>query len=241
MQRLDHLDQELDHAAGRVELAAALALGAREAPEEVLVDATEEILGAALGVAHGDRADQVDQLAELLLVDGGAGVVLGQHALEARVLPLDRHHGGVDELADLGLLGVGLQVAPARLARHPEDVVGEILVAVFGVDRGLSLRLRPQAAPWRSSKASEMYLRKIRPRATCLYSAGSMWPRILSAAAQSFSSKPTVAPLGAFGGLLAIGGLVLQDPAGIDPRQPAQRTRTHLAPPASARTHPIRS
>ena len=33
------------------------------------------------------------------------------------------------------------------------------------------------------------------PSATCLYSAGSMWPRLLSAAVHSFSSKPTVAPL----------------------------------------------
>src|SRR5438477_9470795 len=40
-----------------------------------------------------------------------------------------------------------------------------------------------------SSKASEMYLRKMRPRQTCLYSEASMWPRILSAAAQSWASK----------------------------------------------------
>src|SRR5450830_665134 len=138
LERLDHLDQQLDHAARRVELAAALALGAGEAPEEVLVDAAEQVLAAALRVAHGDGADEVDELTELLLVDDGACVVFAQHALEARVLALDGHHGVVDELADLGLLGVGLQVAPARLARHPEDVVGEVLVAVFGVDAGLA-------------------------------------------------------------------------------------------------------
>src|SRR5687768_8919165 len=40
-----------------------------------------------------------------------------------------------------------------------------------------------------SSKASEMYLRKMRPRQTCLYSEASMCPRILSAAAQSWASK----------------------------------------------------
>src|SRR4051812_27182853 len=45
-----------------------------------------------------------------------------------------------------------------------------------------------------SSKASEMYLRKMRPRQTCLYSEASMWPRILSAAAQSWASKPRAAP-----------------------------------------------
>src|SRR5437870_1869420 len=40
-----------------------------------------------------------------------------------------------------------------------------------------------------------MYLRKIRPRTTCLYSAASMLERSLSAASQSFASKPSVAPL----------------------------------------------
>src|SRR6266566_5247836 len=44
-----------------------------------------------------------------------------------------------------------------------------------------------------ASKASEMYLRKIRPRTTCLYSAASMLLRSASAAAQSLASKPIVA------------------------------------------------
>ena len=44
-----------------------------------------------------------------------------------------------------------------------------------------------------SSKASEMYLRKIRPRTTCLYSAASMLLRSLSAASQSLASKPRFA------------------------------------------------
>src|SRR3989442_12729782 len=44
-----------------------------------------------------------------------------------------------------------------------------------------------------ASKASEMYLRKIRPRRTCLYSAASMLLRRASAAAQSFASKPKLA------------------------------------------------
>ena len=68
---LDHLDQQLDHAAGGVELAAALALSAGEPAQEVLVDAAEDVLGAALGVAQADRADQVDQFAERVLVEAG--------------------------------------------------------------------------------------------------------------------------------------------------------------------------
>ena len=46
---------------------------------------------------------------------------------------------------------------------------------------------------WCSSKVSEMYLRKMRPRTTCLYSAASMLLRSLSAASQSLASKPRLA------------------------------------------------
>ena len=41
-------------------------------------------------------------------------------------------HRVVDQLADGRLLGVGLQMRPARLLGHPEHVLGEILVRVFG-------------------------------------------------------------------------------------------------------------
>ena len=47
---------------------------------------------------------------------------------------------------------------------------------------------------WRSSKASEMYLRKISPRTMCLYSAASMLLRSLSAAAHKVVSNPRFAP-----------------------------------------------
>ena len=46
-----------------------------------------------------------------------------------------------------------------------------------------------------ASKASEMYLKKIRPNTTCLYSAASMLLRSASAAAQSLASKPRLAPV----------------------------------------------
>ena len=48
---------------------------------------------------------------------------------------------------------------------------------------------------WASSKASEMYLRKIRPRTTCLYSAASMLPRSASAMRHSLASKRSPSPL----------------------------------------------
>ena len=71
--RLDHLDQQPDDAARRVELAALLALCAGELAEEVLVDAAEDVLGAVLCAAEADGADQVDQLAEPLLCRAPGG------------------------------------------------------------------------------------------------------------------------------------------------------------------------
>ena len=79
-----------------------------------------------------DAGDQVDQFAQHHLVERGPGVILRQDALEAVVGLLDRDHRLVDQLADGGLLGVGLKMRPARLLRHPEDVFGEIFVGVFG-------------------------------------------------------------------------------------------------------------
>ena len=76
--------------------------------------------------------DQVDQLAEHHLVERRAVVVLGQHALEAGIVRLDGGHRVVDQLADGRLLGVGLQMRPARLLGHPEHVLGQIFVRVFG-------------------------------------------------------------------------------------------------------------
>ena len=49
-------------------------------------------------------------------------------------------------------------------------------------------------AAWRSSKASEMYFRKIRPSTTCLYSAASIEPRRASAIAHNSASWPVEAP-----------------------------------------------
>ena len=142
----EHLDQEAHHAVWGVELAAVLALGAGEAGEEVFVDAAEQIDGALRGtrgrfrdarrlvglerelVRRGGRerdgADEVDELAEPVLVERGAGVVLGEHALEgapalALVRGLDGDHGVVHQPADGRLLGVGLEVAPARLRAEP--------------------------------------------------------------------------------------------------------------------------
>ena len=126
-----HLDEQLDDAAWGVELAALFSLGTRELREEVLVDAAEHISGAGFGVPDADVSDHVDQLAETLLVQGGPRVVLGQHLLQRRVVPLDRGHGPIDGLADGRLPRPGLQVRPAGCLRHPEDVFGDVLVAIL--------------------------------------------------------------------------------------------------------------
>ena len=130
---LQHLNQQLDHAARRVELAAFLALGTREPRQEVLVDAAEHIRGPGSLIAYRDVTDEVDNLAEPLLVERGAGVVLGEHALERRVVALYAGHRLVDKLADGGLPGLGLEMCPARLGRHPEDVVGAVFIRVFRI------------------------------------------------------------------------------------------------------------
>lgn len=48
--------------------------------------------------------------------------------LSGRDRHLDRGHRLVDQLADARLLGVGLKVRPARLLRHPEHVLGQMLL-----------------------------------------------------------------------------------------------------------------
>ena len=62
----------------------------------------------------------------------GAGVVLGQHVLERGVVPLDGGHGVVHCPPYGGLARLGLQLRPPGLWRHPEDVLGDVLVPVLG-------------------------------------------------------------------------------------------------------------
>jgi hypothetical protein len=66
----------------RIELAALLALGAGELRQEIFVDAAEDIAGAVGWAAEADIADEVDQLAEALLVEARARVILRQDGFE---------------------------------------------------------------------------------------------------------------------------------------------------------------
>ena len=56
--RREHLDQQPDDAAGRVELAALLPLGAGKLRKEVLVNPAKDVLGPVLLVPEADVADQ---------------------------------------------------------------------------------------------------------------------------------------------------------------------------------------
>jgi hypothetical protein len=51
---------------------------------------------------------------------------------EAGIGLLDLGHRLVDQLVYGRLLGVGLQMRPARIPRHPEHVLGEVFVRVLG-------------------------------------------------------------------------------------------------------------
>ena len=66
-----------------------------------------------------------------MLVELRPSVVFGQYALESGVVAFDGNHSVVDELADGGLLGLGLQGPPARLFGHPEDVGPCVFVTIF--------------------------------------------------------------------------------------------------------------
>ena len=101
-----------------------------------------------------DGGDDVDELAEALFVEAGAGVVLGKDAFEAWVVALDGDHGIIDDFADRGLLGVCLKVGPAGVGGYPENVFRLVFVRVFGICPGV--------VPFACQKLGSMLLEGIR-------------------------------------------------------------------------------
>jgi hypothetical protein len=84
---------------------------------------------------------------------------------------------------DIAVLAAHVDISQDVVSDAPDEVGDPVQVVVA------------HAAVLGSSKASEMYLRKMRPRTTCLYAAASMLLRSLSAESQSFASKPKGASL----------------------------------------------
>ena len=131
----EHFDKRADNGAGREELAAALAFGAGKARDEVFIDPAQQVARAVGAVVQLDVGEEVHQLAQHGLVERGAGIILGQDALEGFVGGLGLYclHRFVDDLADILRAGVSLNVGPAGRFGHPEDILGEVFLGVLGI------------------------------------------------------------------------------------------------------------
>jgi len=105
-----NFNQQPHDMARRVKLAALLALGASELAQKIFIHATENVLGTAFAVAKSNRADEINEFAEPVFVERGAGVFLGQHAFERGIVFFHRDHRVVEVFADGGLLGASLQI-----------------------------------------------------------------------------------------------------------------------------------
>src|SRR5215207_11768117 len=82
LERFEHLHHQSDNGTRRIEFPTTLSLGSGELAEEVLVNAPEHVERLTGLLAHRDVREQVDQLAEHDLVEGGSGIVLRQNAFE---------------------------------------------------------------------------------------------------------------------------------------------------------------
>ncbi len=101
---------------------------ARRTGQEILVDPAQDILAPVLGIAQADGADQVDQLAQPLLVQRRPGVVLGQRAFEPRLSRIDgRPCASSIKLPMVGCLAWACRYAQRASIGHPEHVGGQIL------------------------------------------------------------------------------------------------------------------
>ena len=158
---LQHLDQEPDDAARRVELTGTPSLRTRKLRKEVLVDPAKHVPRPRVLTADLNVADQIDELAQAGFVQGRPSVILGQHALELQDIALDGGHGVVHQLADGRLFGLPFQMVPARLRRYPENVLRTVFVRVLGIG---ALLLLPGQAGVDLLEGVRDALRKIRPR-----------------------------------------------------------------------------
>ena len=138
--------------------------------QEIFIHPTQNILAFVFFVPQADRADKINQLAEAMLVQSRAGIIFRQNSAKRGVVFFNSIHGIVNDFADSRLFGVLLQILPAGNFGNIKNIFSAIFVCILRVGTLVSRVLR--RVRW---KASEIYLRKIRPRTTCLYSAASIF------------------------------------------------------------------
>src|SRR5258707_6083024 len=128
----------------------------------------------SIQAGHINESDEPD------LVGARPGVIARQHAFEGGVLALNRAHRVVNDLANLRQLGFGFDGVPAGFGWQPGTFAARFSAASLRsgsslINHSLLGSEKPKSNCSRfSSNASEMYLRKMRPRQTCLYSEASM-------------------------------------------------------------------
>ena len=106
-------------AADRVELATLFPFGTGKLPKEIFIDPAQYVAGEVLFAAKTDCAYQVYQFAEPSFVKCWTCVVLGQDTFKSGVFLFNSNHSIIYQLANCGLLGIGLQVVPASLLWPP--------------------------------------------------------------------------------------------------------------------------
>jgi len=71
--RSEHRHDEAHDAGRGIELPAVLAFGGSKLGQEVLIHTPEDVLGTVRLVADANGADEIDEFAEAMLVEGQAG------------------------------------------------------------------------------------------------------------------------------------------------------------------------
>ena len=121
----------------------------REARQEILIGATQQIGRLVAIAAHVDIGKQHDEIADHRLVERRAAIFLRQDALQRAFVGLfDRLHRGIDQPAnidfpfpardrifnlDVTSAGIGFQFRPARDFGDPERARGEIFLRILGI------------------------------------------------------------------------------------------------------------
>ena len=129
---LDHFGDESDDCLGRIEFALALAFGDGELPEEIFIDAANDILFLVLdGV---DAVDVADERREFRGVELQAReIVVGECPAQRLVLLFDVCKRGIDQERNVALAGMLDDKVPAGSFFQVKDVVLVVELGHFHV------------------------------------------------------------------------------------------------------------